>query len=220
VDGVAYHVWVFQGDVVPPENLNAEAVDDGEEQHFRDHGVTQADRRLDNRPKPQKLGLGNDVPFAKQLNHRAHAPVHHQLGDDEQRQRDEEANVQLQIEHKGHGHGALRRLALEQRDHQQRKPRDQNEDGHALAHQREGVIRKVRAAQELEQRSAEHQREIRFALGCVDGRLGESRSSFGHSLTSASRLCPQRQRRATARSGDAGAGRGRVVSGQPRLSGC
>ena len=87
--------------------------------------------------------------------------MHHQLGDDQQRHRDEEADVNFDVHQERHGHAAAQQPSFHCREHQERQPGKQRDDDDSLAHHQQRIVGQVRPAQELEERPAQDEREVR-----------------------------------------------------------
>ena len=117
----------------------------------------------------------DDAPLHELRDDRADALMHDQLGGDQDRQRDEETDVRLDVVEERDPDRAARAHARERRQQQQRQPGDARDDQHPPAQQLQRVSGQVRAAEKLEQRTAEHQREVRLFL--QDRGLGHPISS-------------------------------------------
>jgi hypothetical protein len=59
------------------------------------------------------------------LHHEPHALVHHQLGNDQQRQRHQKADMHVYVQQEGYGHAPAQRLSFQCREHQERQPGEQ-----------------------------------------------------------------------------------------------
>ena len=146
--------------VVAPHDQDADAVDESDDQQLGDNGVAQPDRRDDRGVEPRQRGVGNEMAVEEHLRDQAHAPVNHQLRGDQQRQRHQEPRVHVDVEQERDGLGSAERLPLQQRERQERQPREQRNAHHALSHQGQRIVRQADPAHQLEERAAEDQREV------------------------------------------------------------
>ncbi len=86
--------------------------------------------------------------------------MHDQLGGDEERQCDQETHVHLEVADERDGDVVADSPARGERQQQQRQPGDGGQDDDPPRQQFQGVARKARAPQQLEQRPAEHERKV------------------------------------------------------------
>ena len=68
--------------------------------------------------------------------------------------------MHFDVEEKGDRDVAPPRPSLPRREQQQRQPRDQHADENAAMDQRQRIVGEARPAKQLEQRAAEHEREV------------------------------------------------------------
>ena len=147
-------------DVLAPDDQDADAIDEGDQQHLGEHRIAQPEGRGDGCLKTRHGVRGNHVSFKELLQQGPHAPVHHQFGDDQQRQRHQEADVGFDVEQERHARAAAPQVSFQPREQQQRQPSQQRNDDDALAHHHQRVIGQVRLPEKLEERPAEDEREI------------------------------------------------------------
>ena len=112
------------------------------------------------RIEPRQGALGDQIAVQELLHHRPHAPVHHQLGNDQQRQRHQEADMYFHVQQERHGRAPAQQLPFQSREQQQRQPGEQRDDEDALAQQLSASSGQVRPAQKLEKRPAQDERKI------------------------------------------------------------
>ena len=147
--------------VVAPDDQDADPIHEGDEQHLGEHRVTQSKRGGHGGLESRDRVLWNQPSFQELLQQGTHAPVHHELGNDQQRQRHQEADVHFHVQQKGHDRTATQHLSLQSREQQKRQPGQQRDHDDALAHQQQRVVGEVCPAQKLEERPAQDQRKIR-----------------------------------------------------------
>ena len=147
--------------VLAPDDQDADPIHEGDQQHLGEHRVAQPECRCDGRLEPRHGVLGNQVAFEELLQQGTHAPVHHELGNDQQGQRHQEADVNFHIQQKRYGRAAAQQVSFQSREHQERQPGEQRDDDDALAHQHQRIVGQVRPAQKLEERPAQDEREVR-----------------------------------------------------------
>ena len=147
-----------------PDDQYPDPIHEGDEQHLGEHRVAQPKRRRDGGVEPRHRVLGDQISFPELLQQGAHALVHDELGNDQQRQGHQEADVNLHVQQKGYSRTAAQHLPLQGREHQERQPGKQRDDEDALTHQQQRIVGQVRPAQELEERPAEDEREVRRVL--------------------------------------------------------
>ncbi len=81
----------------PPDESHPDDVDERDEHHLRPDRIAQAHRRGDGRVESRQLRVGDQAALQELLHHRPHAPVHDQLGHDQQRHRQQKADVKLDV---------------------------------------------------------------------------------------------------------------------------
>ena len=89
--------------VVAPDDQDADPIDEGDQQHLGEHRVAQPECRRDGGLEPRHGALGNQIAFQELLHQGTHAPVHHELGNDQQGQRHQEADVNFHVQQERHG---------------------------------------------------------------------------------------------------------------------
>ena len=146
---------------MPPDDQDADAIHEGDQQQLGRHRIAQPEGRGDGGIEARHGALRNQLALEELLEQGTHALVHHQLGDDQQGHRQQEPDVHLGVVDERHRHARSPRLTLQSREHQQRQPADHRDGHHALAQMRQRVVGQMRAAQELEQRPAQDEREVR-----------------------------------------------------------
>ena len=151
----------IHGRVPPPDEQNAESVDDRDQEHLRQHGIAQAHRRGDGRVKPPARLVGHQAALHKRPHHEAHPLVDHQFRHDEQWKREQEPGMHVHVEKERHLDAIAPRVSFGDRQSQQRQPRNECQGDHTTPHQVRHIAAKMRTPQELKERSAEDQREIR-----------------------------------------------------------
>ena len=99
-----------------PDHQNTDGIDEDDEQHLREHGVAQPDRRSECRVEPGPVCVRDQVAIEKDLRHRTHAAVHDQFGSDQERHRDEKAHVDIDVEQERNGCAPAERLPVHKRE--------------------------------------------------------------------------------------------------------
>ena len=102
-EGVAYHVLVSSVTYWRQMNEDADAIDEGEEQHFGEHRVAQPERRSDRRLELWHRALGDQFAFQELLREGTHAAMHGKLGNDQQGHDHQESGMNLHILQEGDG---------------------------------------------------------------------------------------------------------------------
>ncbi len=142
-------------------NRTPSSVDERDQEHLRQHGIAQAHRRGDGRVKPPARLVGHQAALHKRSHHEAHPLVDHQFRHDEQWKREQEPGMHVHIEEERHLDAIAPCVSFGDRENQQRQPRNECQGDHTTPHQVCRIAAKMRTPQELKERSAEDQREIR-----------------------------------------------------------
>jgi hypothetical protein len=87
--------------------------------------------------------------------------VDHQFRQNEQWKREQEPGMHVHVEKERHLDGIAPRVSFGDRQSQQRQPGNERQSDHTTRHQVRRIAAKMRTPQELKERSAEDQREIR-----------------------------------------------------------
>ncbi len=172
----------IQGDVAGPEE-EAEAEHEDDDHHFRRHRVPQAkgggDGRIESRPRARR----DQIALEKLPDHGAHPLVHHQLGHDEQGQRQQKLYVHLDVEQEGHADRIAPGATAQHRQHQQGQPGDEREEHDPATHELQGIPGQVGPPHDLVQRPAQDHREV-FAVLAEAGCVHHSQGHLGLGLRS------------------------------------
>ena len=143
--------------VAPPDEQNADSVDERDQEHLRQHGIAQAHRRGNSRVKLRAPLARQQAALHKRPDHEAHPLVDHQFRHDEQWKREQESGMHVHIEEERHLDAIAPRVSFGDRENQQRQPRNECQGDHTTPHQFRYIAGKMRAPQKLKERSAEDQ---------------------------------------------------------------
>ena len=168
--------------VLSPDDQNAESVDEHDQQHLGEHRVAQPVCRRHGGLEPRHGGIRDQVPLLELLQERLQSPVHDEFGDDQQRKRHQVADVNFHVEQERHRDASVHQPSLQGREQQQRQPRKHRDDDDALSKHRRRLVGQVRTPQKLEQRPAQHQREIR-RIPCRSRFIARRRLHWIHART-------------------------------------
>ncbi len=149
--------------VLTPDDGDADDVDDGDQQQLGRNRIAQPIGGPDGSIESGRGGLWNQVALQEARRQRAHALVHDQLGDNQQWHRQQELGVNVHVHEERHGDVPAQHVSCECRERQQRQPGEQRDHDDAPACQHQRIVGEARATQQLEERSAQHQREIRWS---------------------------------------------------------
>jgi hypothetical protein len=117
--------------VAPPDEQNADSVDERDQDHLRQHGIAQAHRRGDGCVKPPVRVVGNQAALHKRRHHGAHPLMDHEFRHDEQWKREQESSMHVHVEEERHLHAIAPRVSFDDRQSQQRHPRNECQGNHA-----------------------------------------------------------------------------------------
>ena len=127
-----------------------------------------------------------------------------ELRDDQQRHRDQEAHVRLDVAQERHAFFRAPHVSLEERQREQRQPRNPDDRNGPMTKQFEFVTGEMRTAEQLEQRTAEDQRKIlrrtdrSYALGGARDLLNDDGQIFLRVQGEQQMPCPETSRAAAA----------------------
>jgi hypothetical protein len=144
---------------VRPEEDHAR-VDERDQQNLDQHRVPQAHGRLVGRHELRAVRLRHQIALEEAMHQRPHALMHHELGDDQQRQGHQQPHVDLDVLEEGHLDGRAPRPPGQDRQHEQGEPGEGHGHDDAPAQELERIAHQVGPPGELEERPAQHQREI------------------------------------------------------------
>ena len=146
--------------VMAPDDQDADAIHEGDEQHLGEHRVAQPKCRRDGGIEPRHGAFGDQIAFQELLHHETHAPVHDKLGNDQQGHRHQEADVNFQVQQERHGRAPAQQLPFQSGEHQERQPGKQRDDDNTPPHQPQRIVGQMRPTQKLEERPAQDEREV------------------------------------------------------------
>jgi hypothetical protein len=149
---------------VAPDEQDADSINNADQQHFSEHRVAQPECRGDNCFKLLQGLRGDQVSFDELLQQGAHAPVHHEFGQDEQGHGHQKADMGFDIQQKRHSNAAAIKLPLKGRHQQQWQPRNERDHDDALANHHQRIVRQMRPPQKLEERPTQNERKVRRIL--------------------------------------------------------
>ena len=104
--------------------------------------------------------VGNQAALQKLPDHRAHPLVHHQLGHDEQGQRQQEPGMHLDVDQEGHPDRVAPGAPTQHRQDQQRQPGEERDDDDPAEQELQRIAGQAGTPDDLVQRPAQDQREV------------------------------------------------------------
>ena len=120
--------------MLPPDEQNAESVDECDQEHLCQNGIAKAHRRDDGGVKFHARIVGHQATLHKSSHYKAHSAVNYQFRHDQQWKREQEPSVHVHVEQERHLDAITPRVSFRDRESQQRNPGNECEGDHPTRH--------------------------------------------------------------------------------------